>query len=168
MSQEACDTFTKFLGENTIVTIVVAPERCKGLEDFPAGAPLRIDLSSAFSPPMWPAVSPYGLDFRASFSRQDRAVSVPWGALVWAGVPNLASGAKPTQAQVAATSGPGRQADPRQLRKEARARRRGQRVTFADTFPAVALPPRPPSPDVWAWAFVALILGIGWGWAVFL
>ena len=106
MSQEACDTFTKFLGENTIVTIVVAPERCKGLEDFPAGAPLRIDLSSAFVPPMWPAVSPYGLDFRASFSRQDRAVSVPWGALVWAGVPNLASGAKPTQAQVAGAAVP--------------------------------------------------------------
>jgi hypothetical protein len=106
MSQEACDTFTKFLGENTIVTIVVAPERCKGLDDFPAGAPLRIDLSSAFSPPMWPTVTPYGLDFHASFSRQNRAVSVPWGALVWAGVPNLASGAKPTQAQVAATPAP--------------------------------------------------------------
>ena len=106
MSQEACDTFTKFLGENTIVTIVVAPERCKGLDDFPAGAPLRIDLSHAFTPPMWPTVTAYGLDFRASFSRVSRAVSVPWSALIWAGVPNLASGGKPTQAQVAATPAP--------------------------------------------------------------
>lgn len=105
MSQEACDTFTKFLGENTIVTIVVAPERCKGLEDFPAGKPLRIDLSHAFSPPMWPAVSPYGLDFHASFSRVSRAVSVPWSALIWAGLPQTATG-EPTQAQVAATPAP--------------------------------------------------------------
>lgn len=37
-----------------------------------------------------------------------------------------------------------------------------------DDPPAVALPPRPPSPDVWAWAFIGLILGIGWAWAVFL
>jgi hypothetical protein len=107
VSQDAAEElFAKFLGENTVVTIVVAPERCKGLEDFPAGKPLRIDLSHAFSPPMWPAVSAYGLDFRASFSRKDRAVSVPWGALVWAGIPTTSTGAVPSQVQVAATATP--------------------------------------------------------------
>lgn len=111
MSQEACDTFTKFLGEHTIVTILVAPNRCKGLDDFPPDAPLRLDLSHAFTPPMWPTVTPYGLDFHASFNRVSRAVSVPWSALLWAGIPQIASDGKPvpnkpTQAQVAATAAP--------------------------------------------------------------
>jgi hypothetical protein len=106
MSQEACDTFTKFLADHTIVTILVAPNRCKGLDDFPADAPLRLDLSHAFQPPMWPAVTPYGLDFHASFAGRVRPVSVPWSALLWAGIPQTGGPNKPTQAQVTATPTP--------------------------------------------------------------
>jgi hypothetical protein len=100
---DAARLFREFLAENTIVTVVVLPGLCTGLDEFERAQPLRIDLSDAFSPPMWPTVTNDGLAFRASFSKVDRAVTVPWAALVWAGVPG---GAAPTQKAVAALETP--------------------------------------------------------------
>lgn len=102
----AAKAFTDFLAGNLIVTIVVLPGLCTGLDEFERGKPLRIDLSHSFSPPMWPTASEDGLAFNASFSKRDRAVQVPWQALVWAGVPNTTSGAAPSQAKVAALAPP--------------------------------------------------------------
>jgi hypothetical protein len=101
--QEAAWLFREFLAGNTIVSVVVLPGLCTGLDEFERAKPIRIDLSEQFSPPMWPTVTNDGLAFRASFSKVDRAVTVPWCALVWAGVPG---GAAPTQAKVAALETP--------------------------------------------------------------
>jgi hypothetical protein len=103
---EAARLFREFLAGNTIVSVVVLPGLCEGLAEFEKAKPLRIDLSEAFSPPMWPTVTDDGLSFRASFSKVDRAVTVPWCALVWAGVPNTTAGAAPTQKAVAALETP--------------------------------------------------------------
>ena len=102
MSEEAAAAFREFLSGNLIVSIVVLPGACTGLDDFPRAVPLRLDLSEAFSPPMWPVASAEGLDFRASFSRVDRHVHVPWTALRWAGIPGTDSQKPPTQQAVAA------------------------------------------------------------------
>lgn len=110
MSAEAAAAFRDFLSGHLIVTIVVVPGHCKGLDEFPPLVPLRIDLSHAFSPPMWAEPSDAGLDFRASFSRVDRAVHVPWGALLSlqrAGrIPGTDSGKPPAQKAVAALDAP--------------------------------------------------------------
>lgn len=99
---EAARLFRDFLAGNTIVSVVVLPGLCEGLAEFEKAKPLRIDLSEAFSPPMWPKVTDDGLAFRASFGKVDRAVTVPWCALVWAGVPNAGAPA----AKVAALETP--------------------------------------------------------------
>lgn len=103
---QAAAAFRDFLADTPIVSIVVLPGLCTGLDEHPRVTPLRIDLSELFSPPMWPTVTEDGLAFRASFkrvdravkvpwaARVDRAVTVPWAALLWAGVPNQGASAK--------------------------------------------------------------------------
>ena len=102
MSETAAAAFREFLSGHMVVSILVLPGACTGLDDFPRAVPLRLDLSHSFSPPMWAEPSDAGLDFHASFNRVSRAVHVPWTALLWAGIPGTDSGKTPTQKAVAA------------------------------------------------------------------
>jgi hypothetical protein len=86
------DALLSLLDDNHSVTILVKPEMCSGLQDFPPGKPLRLDLSNHFPIPMNVRMValggiPLGVQFSASFSRVSREVLVPWHALLWAGVP---------------------------------------------------------------------------------
>src|SRR3972149_11911796 len=65
MSETAAAAFREFLSGHMVVSILVLPGACTGLDDFPRAVPLRLDLSHSFSPPMWAEPSGAGLDFHA-------------------------------------------------------------------------------------------------------
>jgi hypothetical protein len=83
---DAAEALRAMLSQHHTVSILVSPELCAGLADFPR-KPVRIDLSHHFPIPMHIRVHGPGLYFDASFNRVSREVWVPWSALLWAGVP---------------------------------------------------------------------------------
>lgn len=84
---DAAEALRVMLAQHHTVSILVAPSRCAGLSDLLPAKAVRLDLSHHFPIPMHITVDNVGLEFSASFSRVSRWVRVPWGALLWAGVP---------------------------------------------------------------------------------
>lgn len=72
------------LDRNQQIAIVVLPRMCLGLGQF-SDDPLRLNVGHALSPPMNIRTTPVALEFTASFRGQLTKVTVPWGALLFAG-----------------------------------------------------------------------------------
>lgn len=66
------------------IAIVVLPRKCLGLGQFPDD-PLRLNVGHALSPAMAIAIDSKCLEFTALFGRTPQRVTVPWGALLFAG-----------------------------------------------------------------------------------
>ena len=75
------------LDRHQLVTIVVMPGRCIGLARFPATIPLVLNVGrgAAVTPPMAVRLDSEALEFTASFRGELQRVTVPWGALMFAG-----------------------------------------------------------------------------------
>ena len=79
------EILTGLLDRNQIVRIVVLPCLCKGLHGYPPVQPLPLNLGWALKPDMNIQATETGIEFRATFQGEPRAVSVPWEALLFAG-----------------------------------------------------------------------------------
>lgn len=66
------------------IAIVVLPRKCLGLGQFPDD-PLRLNVGHGLTPAMNIRTDARALEFTASFRGKLQNVSVPWGALLFAG-----------------------------------------------------------------------------------
>jgi hypothetical protein len=75
------------LDRHQLVTIVVMPGQCIGLARFPKDIPLTLNVGrgDAIQPPMFVKLDSEALEFTACFRGDYQRVTVPWGALMFAG-----------------------------------------------------------------------------------